>query len=143
MPGAAYADFENNAPLLTPRDAPIDFDENTDPIGIEFGEFYSTPRGYRPNSIAQRAWPPRPVRANRCRRRRRRGGAARRARRKAARRERIIAMSRHESRQRLALEYGATDILEARGDEGVPAIKELTDGLGAHSVVEAVGTRSR
>jgi threonine dehydrogenase-like Zn-dependent dehydrogenase len=55
--------------------------------------------------------------------------------------ERIIAMSRHESRQRLAREFGATDIVEARGDEGVAAIKELTSGLGAHSVVEAVGTQ--
>jgi threonine dehydrogenase-like Zn-dependent dehydrogenase len=55
--------------------------------------------------------------------------------------ERIIAMSRHESRQRLAREFGATDIVEARGDEGVVAIKELTNGLGAHSVVEAVGTQ--
>jgi threonine dehydrogenase-like Zn-dependent dehydrogenase len=55
--------------------------------------------------------------------------------------ERIIAMSRHESRQRLAHEYGATDIVEERGDEGVTRIKELTSGLGAHSVVEAVGTQ--
>jgi threonine dehydrogenase-like Zn-dependent dehydrogenase len=55
--------------------------------------------------------------------------------------ERIIAMSRHESRQRLAREFGATDIVEERGDDGVAAIKELTDGLGAHSVVEAVGTQ--
>jgi threonine dehydrogenase-like Zn-dependent dehydrogenase len=55
--------------------------------------------------------------------------------------ERIIAMSRHESRQRLAREFGATDIVEARGDKGVVAIKELTNGLGAHSVVEAVGTQ--
>jgi threonine dehydrogenase-like Zn-dependent dehydrogenase len=55
--------------------------------------------------------------------------------------ERVIAMSRHESRQKLAREYGATDIVEARGDAGVAAIKELTDGLGAHSVVEAVGTQ--
>jgi threonine dehydrogenase-like Zn-dependent dehydrogenase len=55
--------------------------------------------------------------------------------------ERIISMSRHESRQRLAREFGATDIVEARGDEGVAAIKELTDELGAHSVVEAVGTQ--
>jgi threonine dehydrogenase-like Zn-dependent dehydrogenase len=55
--------------------------------------------------------------------------------------ERIIAMSRHTDRQRLAREYGATDIVEARGDEGVAAIKELTNGLGAHSVVEAVGTQ--
>jgi threonine dehydrogenase-like Zn-dependent dehydrogenase len=55
--------------------------------------------------------------------------------------ERIIAMSRHESRQRLAREFGATDIVTERGEEGAAKIKELTDGLGAHSVVEAVGTR--
>jgi len=55
--------------------------------------------------------------------------------------ERIIAMSRHASRQALAREFGATDIVEERGDDGVATIKELTDGLGAHSVVEAVGTQ--
>jgi threonine dehydrogenase-like Zn-dependent dehydrogenase len=55
--------------------------------------------------------------------------------------ERIIAMSRHQPRQQLAREFGATDIVEERGDEGVAKIKELTDGLGAHSVVEAVGTQ--
>ena len=55
--------------------------------------------------------------------------------------ERIIAMSRHESRQRLAWEFGATDIVPERGDEGAARIKELTGGLGAHSVVEAVGTQ--
>ena len=55
--------------------------------------------------------------------------------------ERIIAMSRHEDRQKLALEFGATDIVTERGDEGVVKIKELTDGLGAHSVVEAIGTQ--
>jgi threonine dehydrogenase-like Zn-dependent dehydrogenase len=55
--------------------------------------------------------------------------------------ERVIAMSRHESRQRLAREFGATDIVTERGDEGVAKIKELTGGLGAHSVVEAVGTQ--
>ena len=54
--------------------------------------------------------------------------------------ERIIAMSRHEPRQKLALDYGATDIVTERGDEGVARIKELTNGLGAHSVIEAVGT---
>ena len=54
--------------------------------------------------------------------------------------ERIIAMSRHADRQKLAREFGATDIVEERGDEGVARVKELTDGLGAHSVVEAVGT---
>lgn len=55
--------------------------------------------------------------------------------------QRVIAMSRHENRQKLALEYGATDIVTERGDEGVARIKELTGGLGAHSVVEAVGTQ--
>src|SRR3954471_16627868 len=55
--------------------------------------------------------------------------------------ERIIAMSRHADRQALARRFGATDIVEARGDAGVAAIKELTGGLGAHSVVEAVGTQ--
>jgi threonine dehydrogenase-like Zn-dependent dehydrogenase len=55
--------------------------------------------------------------------------------------ERIIAMSRHESRQNLAREFGATDIVAERGDEGVATIKQLTGGLGAHSVIEAVGTQ--
>jgi threonine dehydrogenase-like Zn-dependent dehydrogenase len=55
--------------------------------------------------------------------------------------ERIIAMSRHEPRQRLARVYGATDIVTERGDAGVARIKELTGGLGAHSVIEGVGTQ--
>jgi threonine dehydrogenase-like Zn-dependent dehydrogenase len=55
--------------------------------------------------------------------------------------ERIIAMSRHEPRQKLAIDYGATDIVTERGDEGVARIKDLTNGLGAHSVIEAVGTQ--
>lgn len=55
--------------------------------------------------------------------------------------DRIIAMSRHADRQALAREFGATDIVAERGDEGVARIKELTDGLGAHSVIEAVGTQ--
>jgi threonine dehydrogenase-like Zn-dependent dehydrogenase len=55
--------------------------------------------------------------------------------------ERIVAMSRHEARQKLALEFGATDLVTERGDEGVARIKDLTDGLGAHSVIEAVGTQ--
>ena len=50
-------------------------------------------------------------------------------------------MSRHESRQRLAREFGATDIVTERGDAGVEQIKALTNGLGAHSVIEAVGTQ--
>src|SRR5438309_4461111 len=55
--------------------------------------------------------------------------------------ERIIAMSRHEPRQQLAREFGATDIVTERGDEGVAKIKELAGGLGAHSGIEAVGTQ--
>jgi threonine dehydrogenase-like Zn-dependent dehydrogenase len=55
--------------------------------------------------------------------------------------ERIIAMSRHEPRQQLARSFGATDIVTERGEDGVARIKELTNGLGAHSVVEAVGTQ--
>ena len=55
--------------------------------------------------------------------------------------ERIIAMSRHQPRQQLAREYGATDIVVERGDDGVARIKDLTNGLGAHSVIEAVGTQ--
>ncbi|MFF0835222.1 MULTISPECIES: zinc-dependent alcohol dehydrogenase family protein [unclassified Streptomyces] len=54
--------------------------------------------------------------------------------------ERIIAMSRHESRQKLAREFGATDIVTERGDEGVARIKEMTGGIGADSVLECVGT---
>jgi threonine dehydrogenase-like Zn-dependent dehydrogenase len=54
---------------------------------------------------------------------------------------RIIAMSRHESRQKLAREFGATDIVTARGDEGVERIKQLTNGIGADSVLECVGTQ--
>lgn len=54
--------------------------------------------------------------------------------------ERIIAMSRHESRRRLALEFGATDIVAERGEEGVARIKDLTDGIGADAVLECVGT---
>lgn len=55
--------------------------------------------------------------------------------------ERIIAMSRHADRQELARSFGATDIVEERGDAGVARIKELTGGYGAHSVIEAVGTQ--
>jgi threonine dehydrogenase-like Zn-dependent dehydrogenase len=53
--------------------------------------------------------------------------------------ERIIAMSRHPARQKLAREFGATDIVTERGDEGVARIKDLTKGLGADSVLECVG----
>lgn len=55
--------------------------------------------------------------------------------------EQIIAMNRHKPWQKLAHEFGATDMMAERGDDGVAAIKELTGGLGAHSVIEAVGTQ--
>src|SRR5260221_862274 len=55
--------------------------------------------------------------------------------------ERIIAMSRHESRQKLAREFGATDIVTDRGDEGVARIKEMTNGIGADATLECVGTQ--
>lgn len=53
---------------------------------------------------------------------------------------RIIAMSRHEPRQKLAREFGATDIVAERGDDGIARIKELTGGIGADRVLECVGT---
>lgn len=56
---------------------------------------------------------------------------------------RIIAKSRHEPRQALARQFGATDIVAERGDDGIAKIKKLTNGIGAHSVIEAVGTRTR
>jgi threonine dehydrogenase-like Zn-dependent dehydrogenase len=55
--------------------------------------------------------------------------------------ERIIAMSRHGSRQKLAREFGATDIVTERGDKGVARIKELTNDIGADAVLECVGTQ--
>ena len=55
--------------------------------------------------------------------------------------KRIIAMSRRASRQKLAREFGATDIVTERGDEGIARIKELTNGIGADSVLECVGTQ--
>jgi threonine dehydrogenase-like Zn-dependent dehydrogenase len=54
---------------------------------------------------------------------------------------RIVAMSRHASRQKLAREFGATDIVTERGDDGVARILELTGGIGADSVLECVGTQ--
>ncbi len=54
--------------------------------------------------------------------------------------ERVVAMSRHESRQRIALEFGATDIVPERGEDGEQRILDLTDGIGADAVLECVGT---
>jgi threonine dehydrogenase-like Zn-dependent dehydrogenase len=53
---------------------------------------------------------------------------------------RVIAMSRHQPRQQLAKEFGATDIVSERGEEGIARVKELTDGVGADAVLECVGT---
>ncbi len=55
--------------------------------------------------------------------------------------DRILVMSRHDSRQKIAREFGATDIVTERGDEGVARIKDLTKGIGADSVLECVGTQ--
>jgi threonine dehydrogenase-like Zn-dependent dehydrogenase len=55
--------------------------------------------------------------------------------------ERIIAMSRHEPRQKLAREFGATDIVSERDEEGIARVKDLTGGVGADSVLECVGTQ--
>src|SRR5690349_4550220 len=55
--------------------------------------------------------------------------------------DRIIAMSRHEARQKLAREFGATDIVSERGEEGIARVKDMTNGIGADSVLECVGTQ--
>jgi threonine dehydrogenase-like Zn-dependent dehydrogenase len=55
--------------------------------------------------------------------------------------ERIIAMSRHATRQAIARDFGATDIVTERGEAGVARIKELTKGIGADAVLECVGTQ--
>lgn len=54
---------------------------------------------------------------------------------------RIVAMSRHVDRQTIAREFGATDIVEGRGDDGVAKVKELFDGIGADFALECVGTK--
>jgi threonine dehydrogenase-like Zn-dependent dehydrogenase len=55
--------------------------------------------------------------------------------------QRIIVMSRHESRQKLAREFGATDIVKERGQAAIDRIKQMTEGIGADSVLECVGTQ--
>ena len=54
----------------------------------------------------------------------------------------VIAMSRHEDRQKVALEFGATHLIAERGDAGIDRVKELTEGIGADCVLECVGTES-
>ncbi|MFD9689468.1 zinc-dependent alcohol dehydrogenase family protein [Kitasatospora sp. NPDC059146] len=53
---------------------------------------------------------------------------------------RIIALGRHERRTAIARDFGATDVVAERGEAAVEAVRELTGGLGAHAVLEAVGT---
>jgi threonine dehydrogenase-like Zn-dependent dehydrogenase len=53
---------------------------------------------------------------------------------------RVIALSRHPDRQAIAKEFGATDIVEARGDAAIEAVMELTRGIGADAALECVGT---
>ncbi|MDF1489621.1 zinc-dependent alcohol dehydrogenase family protein [Tessaracoccus caeni] len=54
--------------------------------------------------------------------------------------ERIIALSRHSTRQQVAREFGATDIVAERGQDAIDHVLELTDGYGADAVMECVGT---
>jgi len=54
--------------------------------------------------------------------------------------ERVVAMSRHEARQQIAREFGATDVIAERGEAGEAAVLQLTDGVGADAVLECVGT---
>ncbi|MFN7943937.1 MAG: zinc-dependent alcohol dehydrogenase family protein [Blastocatellia bacterium] len=54
--------------------------------------------------------------------------------------EQIILLGRHPDRIALAREFGATDVVSERGDEAVERVRALTGGLGAHSVLECVGT---
>ena len=54
--------------------------------------------------------------------------------------ERVVVMSRHESRQRLATSFGATDVVAERGEAGEAAVRDLTDGVGVDAVLECVGT---
>jgi len=55
--------------------------------------------------------------------------------------ERVVAMSRHAARQELARRFGATDVVELRGEEGAAAVRELCDGIGPDAVLECVGTK--
>lgn len=55
--------------------------------------------------------------------------------------ERIILMGRHTDRTDLGVEFGATDVVAERGDEGIAKVKDLTNGEGSHIVLEAVGLK--
>ena len=55
--------------------------------------------------------------------------------------ERVVAMSRHAARQEIARSFGATDVVEARGEDGAAAVVEVLGGIGADAVLECVGTK--
>ena len=55
--------------------------------------------------------------------------------------ERIVALSRHPGRQRIAREFGATDVVDGRGEEAEAAVLELTGGVGVDAALECVGTQ--
>src|SRR3954451_23345956 len=55
--------------------------------------------------------------------------------------DRIIALSRHADRQRIAREFGATDVVDSRGDEANRAVLDLTGGIGVDAALECVGTQ--
>ncbi|MFD8497935.1 zinc-dependent alcohol dehydrogenase family protein [Amycolatopsis sp. NPDC059657] len=55
--------------------------------------------------------------------------------------ERILLMGRHEARTNLGREFGATDVVSERGEEGIARVRELTGGQGTHAVLECVGTK--
>jgi threonine dehydrogenase-like Zn-dependent dehydrogenase len=55
--------------------------------------------------------------------------------------EQVVLMGRHDQRTDLGREFGATDVVAERGDEGVERVRELTGGDGTHAVIECVGTR--
>ena len=55
--------------------------------------------------------------------------------------KRIIIMSRHEDRQKMAVAFGATDVVAERGEEGIAKVMELTNGNGVDASLECVGTQ--
>jgi threonine dehydrogenase-like Zn-dependent dehydrogenase len=54
--------------------------------------------------------------------------------------EKVVVMSRHQPRQGIARQFGATHVVEERGEAGAEAIREITGGVGADAVLECVGT---
>ncbi|MBK3565721.1 zinc-binding dehydrogenase [Streptomyces sp. MBT62] len=56
--------------------------------------------------------------------------------------ERIILMGRHKDRTDLGVEFGATEVVAERGEEGIARVRELTGGMGTHAVLECVGALS-